>query len=86
MLHQLERNIVRLAVKGIPGLNLRCILVAVHLALYYNGICCILCHERAYICENVSTMQYHLKSACRFTTILHVARPVLCEYGVLVVW
>ena len=25
-------------------------------------------------------------SYCRFTTILHVARPVLFEYGVLVVW
>jgi hypothetical protein len=73
MLYQLERNIARLAVKGIPGLNLCCISIAVHLNLYYNSICC---HERAYICGNVSTMQYHLKNAHAWKSGSKSGRPL----------
>lgn len=47
-----------------------------NLALYYNGICCLLCHEPAYICGNVSTMQYHLKSAHAWKSWSKGGRPL----------
>lgn len=34
-----------------------------NLALYHNGIRCLLCDKRAYICGEISSMRRHLKNA-----------------------
>jgi hypothetical protein len=52
-----------------------------NLALYYNGICCLVCRERAYICGNISTMQDHLKRAHAWKSGRTGGRPLKADQG-----
>jgi hypothetical protein len=49
------------------------------LALYSNGICCLLCQEQAYICGNVRSMQDHLKRTHAWKSGCKHGRPLKAD-------
>ena len=52
-----------------------------NLALYNNGICCLLCDKRAYICGEISSMRRHLKSAHAWESGSKGGRPSEATQG-----